>query len=110
MCINRSLSIECSPRICPCQENCQNQQFQKKLYSNVEVFPTPGKGFGLRAVSSIEKYSYITLHFRGDFIFEYVGEVISHDQFLARSNKYGEEGLRHFYFMTLQSDLVEYSS
>lgn len=61
-CINRSLSIECDPRTCPCQENCQNQQFQRRLYSKVEVFPTPGKGFGIRAISNIERYGHAILH------------------------------------------------
>jgi [histone H3]-lysine36 N-trimethyltransferase len=106
-CINRSLSIECNPRTCPCQESCQNQRFQKRLYAKVEVFPTPGKGFGIRTVSNIKGYTFLaSLRVRRDFIFEYVGEVINNEQFNARSGKYGEEGRRHFYFMTLQSDLV----
>ncbi|EAU30568.1 conserved hypothetical protein [Aspergillus terreus NIH2624] len=35
------------------------------------------------------------------FIFEYVGEVINEGQFRRRMRQYDEEGIKHFYFMSL---------
>lgn len=40
------------------------------------------------------------------FIYEYVGEVVEKNAFMDRMKKYGEEGIRHFYFMELQKDEV----
>lgn len=36
-----------------------------------------------------------------DFIFEYVGEVINEVQFRRRMLQYDDEGIKHFYFMSL---------
>lgn len=37
---------------------------------------------------------------------EYIGEVIGHSNFVRRLRDYGEEGIKHFYFMALQKDEV----
>ena len=42
------------------------------------------------------------------FIYEYVGDVVSHPTFVKRMRQYGEEGIRHFYFMMLQKDEVRF--
>lgn len=42
-------------------------------------------------------------------ISEYIGEVIGHSNFLRRIRDYGEEGIKHFYFMALQRDEVSVS-
>lgn len=44
--------------------------------------------------------------FRGDFIIEYVGEVVSQQQMQKRIEINAQLGQRHYYFMTLQSDQV----
>ena len=36
-----------------------------------------------------------------DFIFEYIGEVINEPTFRRRTIQYDEEGIKHFYFMSL---------
>ena len=47
---------------------------------------------------------------RDDFIYEYIGEVVSQPSFAKRMREYAEEGIRHFYFMMLQKDEVRFES
>jgi hypothetical protein len=37
----------------------------------------------------------------GDFIFEYIGDVIDEPRFRKRMLRYDDEGIKHFYFMSL---------
>ncbi|KAF9239430.1 hypothetical protein BU15DRAFT_61942 [Melanogaster broomeanus] len=94
-CINRLTQVECLPEDCRCRSYCQNQRFQRKDYAKLEVVLTEKKGYGLRAGSDIPKDS---------FIYEYVGDVVSHPSFMKRMREYAEEGVKHFYFMMLQKD------
>lgn len=43
---------------------------------------------------------------RGDFVIEYVGEVVSQAQMQKRIEINSQLGQQHYYFMTLQSDQV----
>jgi hypothetical protein len=43
---------------------------------------------------------------RDAFIYEYIGDVISHPSFMKRMRAYAGEGIKHFYFMMLQKDEV----
>ena len=43
---------------------------------------------------------------RGDFIIEYVGEVIDPREFRRRAKEYARDKNRHFYFMALKSDAI----
>ncbi|PSK45227.1 Histone-lysine N-methyltransferase, H3 lysine-36 specific [Elsinoe australis] len=90
-CINRATKMECDPD-CGCGNKCQNQRFQRKQYANVSVIKTEKKGFGLRANTDLNAH---------DFIFEYIGEVIAEPAFRRRMHQYDEEGIKHFYFMSL---------
>jgi hypothetical protein len=45
-------------------------------------------------------------HDRDAFIYEYIGDVVSHPSFMKRMRDYAEEGIKHFYFMMLQKDEV----
>jgi histone-lysine N-methyltransferase SETD2 len=83
--------IECTGQG-SCGHNCQNRRFNNKEYADVTVFKTEKKGFGLRANT--------VLH-NGDFIFEYIGEVIDEPRFRRRMRQYDDEGIKHFYFMSL---------
>ncbi|KIJ61209.1 hypothetical protein HYDPIDRAFT_177115 [Hydnomerulius pinastri MD-312] len=94
-CINRLTQVECLPEDCRCRSYCQNQRFQRKEYANIEIVQTEKKGFGLRAGADIPK---------DGFIYEYVGDVVSHPSFMKRMREYAEEGIKHFYFMMLQKD------
>ncbi|PWY70188.1 SET and WW domain protein [Aspergillus heteromorphus CBS 117.55] len=90
-CINRATKIECMGD-CGCGPECQNQRFQRREYAPVAVIKTEKKGFGLRAEADLRPHQ---------FIFEYVGEVINEGQFRRRMRQYDEEGIKHFYFMSL---------
>ncbi|OCH90860.1 SET domain-containing protein [Obba rivulosa] len=94
-CINRLTQVECMPDDCRCRSYCQNQRFQRKEYADIEIVKTEKKGFGLRAGRDLRKDT---------FIYEYVGDVVSHPSFVKRMRQYAEEGIRHFYFMMLQKD------
>jgi hypothetical protein len=83
--------MEC-PGDCGCGDGCQNQRFQRKVYADVSVIKTDKKGFGLRANKGLDP---------NDFIFEYIGEVISEPAFRRRMHQYDQDGIKHFYFMSL---------
>lgn len=40
------------------------------------------------------------------FVYEYVGEVIGPAPFARRMKEYAQEGIRHFYFMALDREIV----
>ncbi|KAL6449934.1 LOW QUALITY PROTEIN: SET2 Histone-lysine N-methyltransferase [Candida maltosa Xu316] len=95
-CINRITSVECLDRHCKCGDNCQNQRFQKKQYAKVSVIETEKKGYGLRCEEE-------TIH-EGQFIYEYIGEVINETSFRQRMIEYDQSNFKHFYFMMLTPD------
>ncbi|KAG9242115.1 hypothetical protein BJ878DRAFT_188428 [Calycina marina] len=91
-CINRAMKMECIDDDCHCGAGCQNQRFQQKQYADVSVIKTDKKGYGLRANVDLKADT---------FIFEYIGEVINEPTFRRRTIQYDEEGIKHFYFMSL---------
>ncbi|XP_075157229.1 SET domain containing 2 [Haematobia irritans] len=95
-CLNRLLMIECGNE-CNVKERCTNKRFQKFLCSPCRVFRTEKKGFGIMADIEI---------LPGEFIMEYVGEVIDTVEFERRRIEYSEEKNRHYYFMALRSDAI----
>ncbi|CAG9771752.1 unnamed protein product [Ceutorhynchus assimilis] len=95
-CLNRLLMIECG-ELCQVRERCTNKKFQKSAFAPVEVFKTEKKGLGLRAAANI---AY------GEFILEYIGEVLDPDEFDKRAEEYAKDKNIHFYFMSLRSDAI----
>ncbi|XP_054727105.1 probable histone-lysine N-methyltransferase CG1716 [Anastrepha obliqua] len=95
-CLNRLLMIECGPD-CNVKDRCTNKRFQKLLCSPCRVFRTEKKGFGIMADIEI---------LPGEFIMEYVGEVIDGDEFERRRTAYSLDKNRHYYFMALRSDAI----
>ncbi|KAK2605113.1 hypothetical protein N8I77_007984 [Diaporthe amygdali] len=91
-CINRATKMECVDGDCNCGSGCQNQRFQRKQFARVSVIKTEKKGFGLRADVDLQP---------NDFVFEYIGEVINEPTFRRRMMQYDQEGIKHFYFMSL---------
>ena len=77
---------------CNCGTDCQNQRFQQQQYAPVTVFKTDKKGYGLRADADLNP---------DEFIYEYIGEVIDEVKFRRRMLQYDDEGIKHFYFMSL---------
>ncbi|XP_017772176.1 PREDICTED: histone-lysine N-methyltransferase ash1 [Nicrophorus vespilloides] len=91
-CINRLVLAEC-----PATHKCQNQKIQKHEWSpGIEKFMTESKGWGVRTNSAIKN---------GDFILEYVGEVVSDQEFKERmASRYVHD--THHYCLHLDGGLV----
>ncbi|XAR62849.1 Histone-lysine N-methyltransferase [Bertholletia excelsa] len=96
-CLNRMLNIECVQGTCPCGELCSNQQFQKRKYAKLKWFRCGKKGYGLQLLEDVSK---------GQFLIEYVGEVLDMQAYEARQQEYASKGHKHFYFMTLNGSEV----
>ncbi|XP_077182360.1 histone-lysine N-methyltransferase, H3 lysine-36 specific isoform X2 [Paroedura picta] len=96
-CINRMLLYECHPAVCPAGERCQNQCFTKRQYPEVEIFRTLARGWGLQAKKDIKK---------GEFVNEYVGELIDEEECRARIRYAQEHDITNFYMLTLDKDRI----
>ncbi|XP_074527128.1 histone-lysine N-methyltransferase NSD3 isoform X2 [Halichoeres trimaculatus] len=96
-CLNRMLQYECHPQVCPAGDGCENQCFSKRLYAESEVMKTEGRGWGLRTNQALRK---------GDFVMEYVGEVIDSEECQQRIKRAHENHVTNFYMLTLTKDRV----
>uniref|UniRef100_A0A8C5M523 Histone-lysine N-methyltransferase, H3 lysine-36 specific n=1 Tax=Leptobrachium leishanense TaxID=445787 RepID=A0A8C5M523_9ANUR len=96
-CINRMLLYECHPQVCPAGERCQNQAFSKRQYPEEEIFRTLSRGWGLRCKSDVKK---------GEFVNEYVGEMIDEEECRARIRYAQEQDISNFYMLTLDKDRI----
>ncbi|XP_044050985.1 histone-lysine N-methyltransferase NSD3 isoform X7 [Siniperca chuatsi] len=96
-CLNRMLQYECHPQVCPAGDGCENQCFSKRLYAETEVIKTDGRGWGLRTNQALRK---------GDFVCEYVGEVIDSEECQQRIKRAHENHVTNFYMLTLTKDRV----
>ncbi|KAM9776709.1 histone-lysine N-methyltransferase ASH1L [Syngnathus typhle] len=75
-CLNRMSFAECSPSTCPCRGFCDNQHIQRHDWVQcLERFRAEGKGWGIRTKESLRS---------GQFIIEYLGEVVSEHEFRSR--------------------------
>lgn len=71
--LSRMSFAECSPSTCPCAETCDNQHIQRHEWVQcLERFRTEGKGWGIRTKETLRS---------GQFIIEYLGEVVSEQEF-----------------------------
>ena len=96
-CINRALLIECDPKTCPAGDQCQNQRIGKQQSADTVPLYTGGRGWGLKATHDIK---------HGDFVVEYIGEVLDMPMCLERLRQSQERNVSNFYFLTLQGNLV----
>ncbi|XP_051279435.1 histone-lysine N-methyltransferase NSD3 isoform X3 [Dicentrarchus labrax] len=96
-CLNRMLQYECHPQVCPAGDICENQCFSKRLYAETEVVKTDGCGWGLKTNQALRK---------GDFVTEYVGEVIDSEECQQRIKRAHENHVTNFYMLTLTKDRV----
>ncbi|KAL1506251.1 hypothetical protein ABEB36_005647 [Hypothenemus hampei] len=91
-CINRLVLAECPP-----SHRCFNQKIQKHDWApGIEKFMTEDKGWGVRTKEPIKQ---------GEFILEYVGEVVSDQEFKERMNSIYVNDTHH-YCLHLDSGLV----
>uniref|UniRef100_A0A671TME1 Histone-lysine N-methyltransferase NSD3 n=1 Tax=Sparus aurata TaxID=8175 RepID=A0A671TME1_SPAAU len=96
-CLNRMLQYECHPQVCPAGDSCENQCFSKRLYAETEVVKTDDRGWGLKTNQVLRK---------GDFVTEYVGEVIDSEECQQRIKRAQENHVSNFYMLTLTKDRV----
>lgn len=91
-CINRLVLSEC-----PASHRCQNQRIQRHEWApGLEKFMTDSKGWGVRTKLPIKN---------GEFILEYVGEVVSDSEFKERMQTiYANDN--HHYCLHLDGGLV----
>ncbi len=94
--MNREMMYECLADKCRVP-GCRNQRFRRREYAELEVFPTPGKGFGLRCATDLQP---------GEFVVEYCGEILDAAEFRKRTEQYDDEGDEHWYFMQIDADNI----
>ena len=76
---------------------CKNLRFQKRQYPPLYPFSTGGKGWGLKSKAEIKK---------GDFVVEYVGELIDKEEFRRRLKAKQDAGDETSHFMTLDTKRI----
>ncbi|XP_053674364.1 nuclear receptor binding SET domain protein [Anopheles nili] len=96
-CINRAIMMECSSNTCPAKDRCSNQRFAKRIYPALEVRYFVDKGFGLVALDDLQS---------GQFIIEYIGEVINSQEFDRRIKAMQSSKEENFYFFTVEPDMT----
>uniref|UniRef100_A0AAY4DUJ6 Histone-lysine N-methyltransferase NSD2 n=1 Tax=Denticeps clupeoides TaxID=299321 RepID=A0AAY4DUJ6_9TELE len=96
-CLNRMLLYECHPQVCPAADRCHNQDFTKRQYPETKIIRTAGKGWGLLTLRDIKK---------GEFVNEYVGELIDEEECRARIKYAQENDIMHFYMLTIDKDRI----
>lgn len=96
-CVNRAIHSECNPKNCPVGELCQNQRMQKCQNARTELFLTGNRGWGLKAATDLNV---------GDFVIEYVGEVLDEAMCRERLKKAHSQNNNNFYMLTLDAGLV----
>lgn len=96
-CLNRLLLYECSRDLCPAGPDCENQRFQKRTYARTSLVRTPGRGWGLLTSQALAA---------GDFVMEYVGELIDEEECERRLAELHMENIQNFYFLTLEKDRI----
>ncbi|KAJ1374406.1 hypothetical protein KIN20_037090 [Parelaphostrongylus tenuis] len=99
-CDNRSMFTECPKNCLGKKKKCKNRRFARREYAAVQAFYTgPSKGFGVQAIAPIKK---------GQFIIEYVGEVVSSEEFAKRLKKYGRDPSHtHHYMFEIGSLIID---
>ncbi|XP_061781091.1 histone-lysine N-methyltransferase NSD2 [Nerophis lumbriciformis] len=96
-CLNRMLQYECHPQVCPSGQRCCNQDFTKRRYPETKIIKTPGKGWGLISLRDIKK---------GEFVNEYIGELVDEDECRARIKYAHENNITDFYMLTIDKDRI----
>ncbi|XP_076140069.1 histone-lysine N-methyltransferase NSD3 isoform X2 [Alosa pseudoharengus] len=96
-CLNRMLQYECHPQVCPAADRCHNQSFSRRHYPVTEVIKTHDRGWGLKTKQDLKK---------GDFVMEYVGELIDSEECRQRIRHAHENHVTDFYMLTLTKDRV----
>lgn len=93
-CVCRLQCISCS-KACRCSERCTNKPFRKD--KKIKIVLTESCGWGVEALEPIKK---------GEFIIEYVGEVISDALCEQRLWDMKHKGIKNFYMCEIRKDFT----
>ncbi|KAJ9141254.1 hypothetical protein P3X46_031808 [Hevea brasiliensis] len=93
-CVCRVQCISCS-KACRCPENCTNRPFRKE--KKIKIVKTEFCGWGVEAAEPISK---------GDFIIEYIGEVIDDALCEQRLWDMKYKGVQNFYMCEIRKDFT----
>ncbi|OII76583.1 SET domain-containing protein [Cryptosporidium andersoni] len=97
-CTNKSIYIECNKDTCQiCKQgskDCGNCRFTLRQYKLVTLFDTKSKGIGLRTAEDIKL---------GEFVIEYVGEIINLKQ-LEERKEMTSKLTKHIYVFSLGNE------
>ncbi|XP_044463656.1 histone-lysine N-methyltransferase ASHR3 [Mangifera indica] len=93
-CVCRVQSISCS-KACHCSENCTNRPFRKE--KKIKLVKTEFCGWGVEAAEPISK---------GEFIIEYIGEVIDDALCEQRLWDMKYRGVKNFYMCEIRKDFT----
>ncbi|GLD93194.1 hypothetical protein PINS_up001786 [Pythium insidiosum] len=94
-CLNRVALIECLEGYCPCGDRCDNQRIQRGLMPATKLIDCGRKGLGLKTLEAIRA---------GDFVAEYMGEIVTEQEYHLRRLRYHNE--KHRYMMVLSGGEV----
>lgn len=89
--------IECDPSRCEAGDKCQNRRFKKREYAKVIPFKTESRGWGLKSLQDIKK---------GQFVIEYVGELIDEAECETRIKNMIDNKESNFYFLTIDRETI----
>ncbi|ONK69689.1 uncharacterized protein A4U43_C05F25710 [Asparagus officinalis] len=93
-CECRGLSVSCS-KACHCSDMCTNRPFRKE--KKIKVIKTEACGWGVVALEALEK---------GDFVIEYIGEVINDALCEQRLWDMKYRGDQNFYMCEVRKDFT----
>lgn len=116
-CFNRSVRVECRGAAptsgagaggssnsarndranCSIGPHCTNRALQLRQLPPLDLVPTPGKGWGVRAGADIPE---------GGFVIEYVGEIIDEAMQEERLEQCKQEGETHYYLMEIDANQI----
>ncbi|GLJ39348.1 hypothetical protein SUGI_0803510 [Cryptomeria japonica] len=95
-CLCAMLNFSCSSS-CGCGEFCVNKPFQQRTVKNLKLSKTEKCGWGVKAGEDIKA---------GEFLIEYVGEVIDDKTCEERLWKMKERGETNFYLCEISREMV----
>ncbi|TYZ68736.1 hypothetical protein PybrP1_009320 [[Pythium] brassicae (nom. inval.)] len=94
-CVNRAVLVECVESHCPCGVRCANQRIQRGVMPAVSIEDCGAKGLGLFLRQEVRA---------GDFVGEYMGEIVTETEYHMRRLRYHHE--KHRYMMVLSGGEV----
>ncbi|KAG1698865.1 hypothetical protein DVH05_014249 [Phytophthora capsici] len=94
-CINRAMRYECALECCPCGKRCSNRQLQVRSALVAAVIDCGRKGLGVITLEDVKA---------GQFVGEYVGEVLSSREAMMRCQNY--QKMKHVYMLQVSADEV----